>query len=52
MSRKAVFINDLGNFINNCKFLTFDDDLKIFRVISSPYDCLLLQSDINSVNDW
>jgi hypothetical protein len=25
---------------------------KIFRVINSPYDRLLLQSDINSVSDW
>jgi hypothetical protein len=38
--------------VNHCKFLIFADDLKIFRVINSPHDCLLLQSDINSVNDW
>jgi hypothetical protein len=26
--------------------------LKIFRAINSLHDCLLLQSDINSVSDW
>jgi hypothetical protein len=35
-----------------CKLLIFADDLNIFRVINSPHDCLLLQSDINSMSDW
>jgi hypothetical protein len=36
-----VFINDLCNSINYCKLSIFADDLKIFRVINSPHDCLL-----------
>jgi hypothetical protein len=44
-----VFINDS---INYCKLLIFADDLKIFRVINSPHDCILLQTDINYVSDW
>jgi hypothetical protein len=47
-----LFINDVFNSINHCKFLIFADDLKISRVINSSDDCLLLQSDINSVSDW
>jgi hypothetical protein len=47
-----IFIDDLCNSIKHCNFLFFADDLKIFRVVKSPHDCLLLQSDINSVNDW
>jgi hypothetical protein len=47
-----VFISDLCNSLNYCKILIFADDLKMFRVINSPHDCRLLQSDINSVSDW
>jgi hypothetical protein len=46
-----VFVSDLSNSIQRCKFLFFAD-LKIFRVITSPRDCLLLQSDVDSVRDW
>jgi hypothetical protein len=35
-----------------CKLLIFAGDPKVLRVINSPHDCLLLQSDINSVSDW
>jgi hypothetical protein len=44
-----IFINDLCNFVNYCELLVFADDLIIFN---SPHDCILLQSDINSVSDW
>jgi hypothetical protein len=47
-----LFINDLCSTVQYCKILIFADDVKIFRVINSPHDCLLLQSDINSVSDW
>jgi hypothetical protein len=47
-----VFVNDLCNSIDHCKFLIFADDLKIFRLINSLHDCLLLQFDIDSVSDW
>jgi hypothetical protein len=47
-----VFIKDLYNIINHCKYLIIADDLKFFRVINSPHDCFLLQSDVNSVSDW
>ncbi|PNF39778.1 hypothetical protein B7P43_G03514, partial [Cryptotermes secundus] len=47
-----VFINDLCDSVNYCKFLIFANDLKIPRIIDSPHDFLLLQPDINSVSDW
>jgi hypothetical protein len=47
-----VFINGLCNSINHCKFLISADDLRIFRGINSPHDCLLLQSSIDSVSNW
>jgi hypothetical protein len=44
-------INDLCSSVQYCKILVFADDIKIIRVINSPHDCLILQSDINSVSD-
>jgi hypothetical protein len=40
------------NSVNYCTLFIFADDLKIFRIINSPHDCLLLQSNVNSVSDW
>jgi hypothetical protein len=47
-----VLVSDLSNSIQHFKFLFFADDLKIFRMITSPRDCLLLRSDVDSVSDW
>jgi hypothetical protein len=47
-----LFINDLCSSVHYCKLLIFADDVKIFPVINSPHDCLLLQSDIISKSDW
>jgi hypothetical protein len=48
----SLFMNDLCNVINYSRNLPFADDIKIFRVIKSPNDCNLLQSDIDSVQGW
>jgi hypothetical protein len=48
----TVFINALCNSNKHCKVLIFTGNLKIFRIINSPYDRRLLQSDINSVSDY
>jgi hypothetical protein len=42
-----LFINDLCSSVHYCKLLISADDLKVL-----PCDCLLLQSDINSMSDW
>jgi hypothetical protein len=47
-----LFINDLCSSVQYCKLLIFADDVKIFRVINSPHDCLVLQSDINCLSGW
>jgi hypothetical protein len=38
--------------ISYCKLIIFADDLVIFHVINSSHNCLLLQSDINSMSNW
>jgi hypothetical protein len=47
-----IFINDLCDVINHSNCLLFADDLKAYRAINSPSDCLLLQSDIACVHAW
>jgi hypothetical protein len=45
-----VFINCLCAKIHFSEFLSFADDLKIFRVIKSTKDCKLPQSDMEVVH--
>jgi hypothetical protein len=47
-----IFIKDLCNVIKHSKCLLFADVLKVYRAISSPSDCLLLQSDIDRAHNW
>jgi hypothetical protein len=47
-----IFTNDLCDVIYHSKWILFADDLKVYRTISSPSDCLLLQSDIDRVYNW
>lgn len=45
-----IFINDIK--LTNSHMLLFADDLKLFRIIKSPNDAVLLQNDINVLSDW
>jgi hypothetical protein len=47
-----LFINDLCDCIKYCNSLIFADKLKILSEIIFSSDCLVLQSDINSVYNW
>jgi hypothetical protein len=47
-----IFINDLRKVIKYSNFLLFAGDIKIFRAINSVDDCILLQSDISSIQGW
>jgi hypothetical protein len=47
-----LFTHDLCSSVHYCKLPISADDVKIFHVINSTHDCLLLQSDVNSVSDW
>jgi ribonucleases P/MRP protein subunit RPP40 len=45
-----IFINDLLASLSSCS--GFADDLKVYRSISSDYDCELLQEDLTKIIDW
>jgi hypothetical protein len=47
-----IFINDLCEVFNSSNYLLYADDLKVYRAIKSPTDCILLQSDIDRVCKW
>jgi hypothetical protein len=47
-----IFIKDACDVINHSNCLLFVSDLKVYRTIRSPSDCLLLQSDIDRVHNW
>ena len=47
----AIFINDVVKRIGS-EVLLLADDLKMFRRVSSNYDCYLLQKDINEFYNW
>jgi hypothetical protein len=47
-----VYINDLCDSVKHSRYLLFADDIIIYRAISSPEDCTLLQSDIESIRGW
>ena len=44
--------NDLPDCIKHSKCLSYADDFKICRPISSIQDCYLLQSDLNNISQW
>ena len=47
-----IFINDLHQSNRSSSLLLFADDAKCFRMIQSPSDCLLLQSDLSRLSNW
>ena len=46
-----IFVNDLPQLVG-CKIVLFADDIKIWKRIKSTEDCLLLQKDLDTLNDW
>jgi hypothetical protein len=47
-----VYINNLCDSIKHSRYLLFADDIKIYRALTSPEDCNLLQSDMDSIRSW
>ena len=48
-----IFVSDVSNFVTSgSSFLSFADDLKMFRAIRSSADPLLLQEDLNGFSRW
>ena len=46
-----VYINDLPKSVKNSIRL-FADDTKIYRTVTTDSDCLSLQKDIDSIEEW
>lgn len=47
-----IYINDMVFVIRHSKILLFADDAKIYKEITSEFDCISLQADLNSVLLW
>ena len=49
----VLFINDIYTCVSDgTNIALYADDTKIWRKIVSETDCILLNNDINSLNDW
>jgi hypothetical protein len=47
-----IFANTVCSVLENCQYLLYADDLKIFRKVCNIYDAQKLQSDLSAVVDW
>ena len=47
-----LYVNDVKYVFQNSLFLLYADDLKLFRAINSPFDCILLQNDLDKFKMW
>ena len=47
-----IYINDLPSCINYSHCLLFADDAKIFQMVTSFHDQLLLQIDLHKIEQW
>lgn len=43
----SIFINDISSCLNDCKFLLYADDLKIYRTVTSLNDALKIQTALD-----
>lgn len=47
-----LFINDLSLCFDDVKFILFADDLKLFKIIKSLNDALILQQNLDRLASW
>jgi len=47
-----MYINDIFDCVYYSELLLFADDCKIYRKITCPEDCDLLQDDLNRIFEW
>ena len=47
----ALYVNELPSLVSS-SLLMFADDIKLYRIIRSPEDCLQLQHDIDVLEQW
>lgn len=48
----VLYINDIQFCFENCKFLLYADDLKVFTRVRSLTDALALQTSLNALCSW
>lgn len=48
----SIFINDVATIFNDCNFLLYADDVKIFKSVSNSASCSALQRAISSFSHW
>ena len=48
----TLFINDLPKFLNDCNFLLYADDLKIFIHLKQESECNVVQENISKLKKW
>jgi hypothetical protein len=47
-----IYVNDLPDHIKFSEIVLYADDCKLHKRLTSPTDCLLLQSDLTAVENW
>ncbi|CAG9137015.1 unnamed protein product [Plutella xylostella] len=48
----VIFISDIDECFPNSQVVSFADDMKIFKKITSEVDCALLQDDLNRLSSY
>lgn len=48
----VLFVNDINQCFHHSKFLLFADDMKIYKKVQAPNDCLLLQQDLDRLQHY
>ena len=46
------FIKDINNHLRVAEILVYADDIKLYKMITSFYDQVLLQKDLESISEW
>lgn len=47
-----IFINDIAEVFEHCKFSLFADDLKLYKAVDSINDIICIQNDIDRFFSW
>ena len=47
-----LYIDSLHHLVTISTLKVFTDDVTVYRVVSSIYDCQLLQEDLSRLYDW
>lgn len=48
----VIYINDLGNVVENSSIYMYADDTKLFKGIRRQEDCVALQGDLVNLENW